>query len=141
MPSTHSTNYAKRKHMANILQKDKLPCFIAVAHYLDRPNSKWSFQQVMAVKACVEQGNCMRTILLIPHLLKLVHCLSEYMENNTTSKNFAAALFVLSKTVFESHWEKKKAKILTKGNVMLIQSQRYLHFCGAIGTDGGVKRN
>lgn len=96
--------------MANILQKDKLPCFIVVVHYLDRPNSKWSFQQVMAVKACIEQGNCLRTILLIPHLLKLVQGLSEYIENNTTSKNFA-----LFKTVFESHW-KKKAKILTKGN-------------------------
>lgn len=92
----------KRKHMANILQKDKLPCFIAVLHYLDRPNSKWSFQQVMAVKACVEQGNCPRTILLVPHLLKLVQCLSEHTENNT-SKNIAAALFVLSKTIFESH--------------------------------------
>lgn len=96
--------------MANILQKDKLPCFIAVVHYLDRPNTKWSFQQVMAVKASIEQGNCPRTILLIPHLLKSVQCLSQYTESNTTSKNFAAALFV-----FESHWE-KKAKILTKGN-------------------------
>lgn len=99
--------------MANISQKDKLPCFIAVEHYLDRPKSKWSFQQVMAVKACVEQGNCPRTILLIPHLLKLVQCLSEYTDNNTTSKNFAAALFVLSKTIFESYWE-KKAKPMTK---------------------------
>lgn len=115
MPSTHSTNYAKRKHMANILQKDKLPCFIAVVHYLDRPHSKWSFQQVMAVKACVEQGNCLRTILLIPHLLKLVQGLSEYIENYTTSKNFAAALFVLSKTVFRKPLG-KKSTILTKSN-------------------------
>lgn len=101
--------------MANILQKDKLPFLIAVVHHLDRANSKWSFQQLMDVKAGVEQGTCPRTILLIPHLLKLVQCLSGYMKNNTTSKNFAAAMFVLSKTVFENHWE-KKAKILTKGN-------------------------
>lgn len=148
VPSTHSTNYAKRKHMANILQKDKLPFFIAVVHYLDRPNSKWSFQQLMAVKACVLQDTCPRTILLIPHLLNQSSAYLGTWKIIQHQRTLLLQYLSCLKQSLKAIEKKKRLKLWQKAivrqchfNPAIQQSERYLHFCGAVGIDRGLKGN